>query len=267
MARCVSVLVGCLLCAWTSQAQEGKRAPGPAGASAGQRTAAEREYADGHGGTVRFPLGDRSFADEVVSFTSGTPAAANARDRDPKQILGAPNYDQAADTNYLTLGCGGTVIVRFTDNALVDTPGPDLYVFEVGPQVEPTGVAISEDGNAWIEIGKVEGGQASVDIHPFVRPGRGVAIASAIAGVRALGCRPAGRMALIRPSSRPALVLDVEDERRRERDGIHQVPAVRGHLCVTTPGPFRSASTIVSPGMERLLSSLLSMSALLPNDR
>jgi len=100
------------------------------------------------------------------------PAAANARDRDAKQILGAPNYDQAADTNYLTLGCGGTVIVRFTDNALVETPGPDLYVFEVGPQVEPTGVAISEDGKAWIEIGKVEGGQASVDIHPFVRPGQ-----------------------------------------------------------------------------------------------
>jgi hypothetical protein len=166
MARCVIVLVGCLLCAWTSQAREGKRAPGPAGASAGQRTAAEREYADGHGGTVRFPLGDRSFADEVVSFTSGTPAAANARDRDPKQILGAPNYDQAADTNYLTLGCGGTVIVSFTDNALVDTPGPDLYVFEVGPQVEPAGVAISEDGNAWIEIGKVEGGQASVEFIP-----------------------------------------------------------------------------------------------------
>ena len=131
-----------------------------------------KAYPDGHGGTVFFPLGDRSFADEVVSFTSGTPAAAKATDRDPKQALGIPNYDKDADTNYLTLGCGGTVVLRFVDNALADAPGPDLYVFEIGPDAEATSLAISDDGKTWIEIGKIEGGRTDVDIHPFVKPGQ-----------------------------------------------------------------------------------------------
>jgi len=131
-----------------------------------------KSYPDGHGGTVFFPLGDLSFADEVVAFQSGNPAAAHERDRDPKFTLGIPDYDDAKDANYTTLGCGGVLTLRFVDNALVDIEGPDLYVFEIGPQVEPTSLAISEDGAKWIEIGAISGGKASVDIHGFVEPGQ-----------------------------------------------------------------------------------------------
>jgi len=131
-----------------------------------------KSYPDGHGGTVFFPLGDLSFADEVVAFQSGNPAAANERDRDPKFTLGIPDYDAAKDANYTTLGCGGVLTLRFVDNALVDVEGPDLYVFEIGPQVEPTSLAISEDGVKWIEIGAISGGKASVDIHGFIEPGQ-----------------------------------------------------------------------------------------------
>lgn len=131
-----------------------------------------KSYPDGHGGTVYFPLGDLSFADEVVDFRSGDPAAANERDRDPKSSLGIPDFDRQKDTNYTTLGCGGVLTLRFVDNALADIEGPDLYVFEIGPQVEPTSLAISEDGNAWIEIGAIAGGKASVDIREFVKPGQ-----------------------------------------------------------------------------------------------
>jgi OOP family OmpA-OmpF porin len=137
-----------------------------------QHSGSGNDYPDGHGGTVHFPLGDLSFADEVVSFNSGNPEAANARDRDPKQALGVPNYDQKNDSNYTTLGCGGVLTLRFVDNALVDIPGPDIYVFEIGPQVEPTNLSISEDGTNWIEIGKISGGRADVDIHEFVKPGQ-----------------------------------------------------------------------------------------------
>src|SRR4029453_14838853 len=38
-------------------------------------------------------------------------------------------------------------------------------------------------------------------------------------------------------------------------------------MCVTTPGPWRSARTIVSPGIGRLLSSLEFQSSLLDDDR
>ena len=125
-----------------------------------------KSYPDGHGGEVFFPCGDLSFADEVVSFTSGEPKAKAEADRIPKEALGIPDYD--GNDNYLTLGCGGVLIVRFTDNSLIDIDGPDLYVFEIGPAVEPTDLAISRDGESWVEIGRIAGGRAEVDVADFV---------------------------------------------------------------------------------------------------
>lgn len=36
------------------------------------------------------------------------------------------------DDKYLTLGDGGELVVRFTDNALGDVNGPAIFVFEIG---------------------------------------------------------------------------------------------------------------------------------------
>ena len=127
-----------------------------------------KSYPDGHGGEVFFPLGDLSFADEVVSFTSGEPKARAETDRIPEETLGIPDYDRGADDNFLTLGCGGILVVRFTDNSLIDIDGPDLYVFEIGPGVEPTDLAISRDGVSWVDIGRIAGGRADVDVADFV---------------------------------------------------------------------------------------------------
>ena len=131
---------------------------------------AGKEYPDGHGGTVYFPAGDISFADEVVSFERGDPAAGEA-DSQPEETLGVPDYDRATADNYTSLGCGGVLTLKFGDNVLVDIDGPDLYVFEIGPAIEPTELAISKDGEEWIEIGKISGGRADIDISPFVKPG------------------------------------------------------------------------------------------------
>ena len=90
----------------------------------------------------------------------GSPASFRERDRDPKQGLGIPDYDESEDKNYVTLGCGGVLTLRFVDNGLIDIPGPDLYVFEIGPDVEPTNLAISEDGATWIEVGAIKGGRS-----------------------------------------------------------------------------------------------------------
>jgi outer membrane protein OmpA-like peptidoglycan-associated protein len=122
-----------------------------------------------------FPLGDASFADEVVSFTVGKPAPRDPRWTDAKSAVGIPNQDpRRADpknANTVILGCGGTLVMRFTDNVLVDVPGPDLYVFEVGPAIEPTRLAISQDGTTWIEVGNISGGTATVDIAKVAKPG------------------------------------------------------------------------------------------------
>jgi OOP family OmpA-OmpF porin len=137
----------------------------------GQSTATT--YSDSRGRKVAFPLGDVSFADEVVATTPGKPASA-ARFSDPAQVLGPPNVDNATNQKTpasMTLGCAGTLTLRFSDNALVDVAGADLYVFEVGPAVEATSLSISPDGEAWTEVGTIRGGTAEVDIAKVAAPG------------------------------------------------------------------------------------------------
>lgn len=129
-----------------------------------------RHYPDGHGGEVYFPMGARSFADEVVSFTAGDPDGGDASAH-PEAVLGVPDYADVGDPGFLTLGCTGNLVVAMTDNNLIDIAGPDLYVFEVGPDTEATALAISEDGEDWIRVGRIAGGKAEVDIAPYVDPG------------------------------------------------------------------------------------------------
>lgn len=123
-----------------------------------------KSYSDGARGEVFLPLGELSFADEVVSHTPGTGRIA-ATAADPEHTLGAPDYSgNVNDGSFLSLGCDGELVLRFVDNALVDLDGPDLYIFEVGPKVEGMSLAVSVDGEEWIEVGAVAGGRAEVDI-------------------------------------------------------------------------------------------------------
>jgi OOP family OmpA-OmpF porin len=136
---------------------------------------ASRTYTDSRGKKIVFPLGDASFADEVVSFTVGTPPPRDSRWGNPKPTLGPPDYNpRRVDPNVpanTVLGCGGTLVVRFVDNVLLDVTGPDLYVFEVGPAIEPMSLAISQDGTTWTEVGDIRGGTATIDISKVAKPG------------------------------------------------------------------------------------------------
>jgi outer membrane protein OmpA-like peptidoglycan-associated protein len=132
--------------------------------------AAGERYPDGHGGEVFFPMGAVSFADEVVRFDAGDPAAEDAQYSEAERVLGAPRYTQDED-DFLTLGCAGELVLRFGDNQLIDVPGPDLYVFEIGPDTEPTALAVSEDGNDWTRVGTIAGGKAEIDLEPYVGVG------------------------------------------------------------------------------------------------
>lgn len=116
-------------------------------------------------GGIDFPGGVSSFADEVVSFdplANGGPAPS--RNDDPTHALGVPE-----DGTSVSLGRGGEIILRFTDNALTGSGNgdPDLHVFEIGPDVEDTFVAISRDGVTFFDIGKVFGSTSSIDIDAF----------------------------------------------------------------------------------------------------
>lgn len=123
---------------------------------------------------VTFPQGNISFADEVVSYTPGSPAPTHPY-RGAENALGLPDYNglttcsSQADCTDVSLGSGGTLVVRFTDNVLTGSGNsdPDLWIFETGPQVEDMFVEISQDGRSWHSIGAIGGGKSGVDIDAF----------------------------------------------------------------------------------------------------
>src|SRR6056297_3000483 len=131
--------------------------------------ATSRSYPDGHGGEVLFPMGDVSFADMVEFYNDGDPSPVD-RAADPQAALGVPDYSANDNGGYATLGCAGELVLVFEDNALVDVAGSDLYVFEVGPDTEPTAMAVSTDASNWIRVGRISGGKAAIDLAPYVAP-------------------------------------------------------------------------------------------------
>lgn len=122
-------------------------------------------YDDGSRGSVILPLGDLSFADEISEVDDGDASGRVASAEVAEALLGAPDYTgDNDDGSFLTLGCGGSVEMAFTDNAIVDVAGPDLYIFEVGPDVEGTFLAVSTGDGVWIDVGEIEGGRAEIDL-------------------------------------------------------------------------------------------------------
>lgn len=118
---------------------------------------------------VYLPLGELSFADEVVKANHPLLLTQQVNN-----VLEVPDVLQGFDIEDITgihsLGLGGSITVQFTNNALTDVNGPDLYIFEIG-QIEPTNLEISKEGKKWIHVGKIDGGVAEVDISPFVKQG------------------------------------------------------------------------------------------------
>ena len=94
------------------------------------------------------------FADAVVAYQIGTGGGAGQ----PALVLGPPRGGGAfqGSTDTLSLGLGGWIVLAFTDNLIVDGPGPDFTVFENafltrglvtgGPFAEPGTVSVSADG-------------------------------------------------------------------------------------------------------------------------
>jgi hypothetical protein len=121
-------------------------------------------------GGIEFPDGPTSFADSVVSYNpafGGGNVPTSPNYMDPTDATGVPNY--AGDVGSVSLGAGGQIVLKFTDNYLTGSgsDAKDLHIFEIGPDVEDTFVDISKDGWTWFSIGKVFGATSSIDIDAF----------------------------------------------------------------------------------------------------
>ena len=138
---------------------------------------------------IEFSMGEASFADEVIAFnkvyaggmtqeqayTQNWNALAEAFD-DPLAVLGAPNSAwkghgmPIAERDDYSLGKGGSITVKFTDNFLAGSNDnqDDLWIFEAGGLVEGMLVEISTDGEAWESVGEIGGTQhAGIDIDAY----------------------------------------------------------------------------------------------------
>ena len=122
----------------------------------------DRQYTDTRGNRITIPGGAASCAVRVVSFTHGSPWTSDPKAMDPNKILGAPDYNSSLEINYITLGISGEIVLEFGVN-FTDGEGNDIYVFEIGPDVEATKVEISADLQTWVYVGDADGSLSGVD--------------------------------------------------------------------------------------------------------
>jgi len=120
-------------------------------------------------GGIDFPAGAVSFADEWISYEPT--ADVHSPHNDPAAALGIPDY--ISDSNYVSLGDEGVLVVKFTDNSLTTSRdnSDDLWVFEIGSAIEPTLVDISTNGLDWINVGSTGGGTSGIDIDAYISSG------------------------------------------------------------------------------------------------
>jgi hypothetical protein len=132
--------------------------------AAGKWSLEDVEFTDSRGNKVTIPGGEKSCATRIVSFTPGSPWTSDPRAMNPDAALGVPDYDDVAEINYVTLGNKGVIVLEF-DVYIYDGPGNDIYVFEIGPDVEATKVEVSNDLVNWIYVGDADGSISGVDMH------------------------------------------------------------------------------------------------------
>jgi len=120
-------------------------------------------FTDSRGNEVVIPYGAMSCATKVISFTHGSPWTSDAKAMDPNKILGAPDYDKQTDENYICLGAYGEIVLEF-GVYITEGEGNDIYVFEIGPDVEATKVEVSNDLQNWVYVGDADGSVSGVDM-------------------------------------------------------------------------------------------------------
>ena len=102
------------------------------------------------------------FATEVISFEFGD-GASFGQENFPEEVLHGPEGGGCCQGSLqvVSLGDGGHVVLGFGERTIVDGPGADFVIFENaflagGAEgeafVEPGTVAVSGDGEEWIEF-------------------------------------------------------------------------------------------------------------------
>ncbi|MCK6549429.1 hypothetical protein L6R52_26555 [Myxococcota bacterium] len=91
----------------------------------------------------------------VVDAFEPTPAVdPSSPATDPDRALGPP------DGRTVAIGLGGSITLRFF-REIPDGPGPDLRIYEVGPDGAAARVAVSTDGLTYAELAELASGETT----------------------------------------------------------------------------------------------------------
>ena len=137
----------------------GDDATRPAGDPGDANDAGEPDGADASSTTGDATPPASRFVTGVVSFTP-TDCAGFGASAMPGIVEGPPvgGGTTHGSIDVVSLGSGGSIIVSFAPNAIVDGPGPDFIVFENpfwiqgnsgNVYAEPGEVSVSDDGTTW----------------------------------------------------------------------------------------------------------------------
>lgn len=94
------------------------------------------------------PTPGSAAADLIVGYSPGP--GVQAQYSDPEAALGDPDLvESPCCTGMVQLGQGGSIILAFADNAVVDGEGPDFQVFGESARDDFLQVDVSDDGEVW----------------------------------------------------------------------------------------------------------------------
>jgi outer membrane protein OmpA-like peptidoglycan-associated protein len=123
-----------------------------------------------------FPMNEVSFADSVVTYDPGALGANTGDEPDlyyqnSLLALGPPDHHIKFDSSFVSLGKGGTLVIKFIDNLLIDGLGPDLYIFTLDSIPEEIIVWISQNGKIFRRAGTISSQNPMLDINSIAEPG------------------------------------------------------------------------------------------------
>ena len=110
------------------------------------------------------------FPDRVVSLALGTVASPPAFNSwQPGIVLGPPGNTTPTNGSLtvLSLGHGGSIVLEFGDNAIVDGPGPDFIVFENAFFCTAPPATAADPWSVFAEPGIVEASDDGITWHLF----------------------------------------------------------------------------------------------------
>jgi hypothetical protein len=102
-------------------------------------------------------------ADRVIAFNPGP--GAQSEYSEPDRLLGEPDLvEEPCCQGMVQLGQGGSVLLAFTDNSIVNGDGPDFEVYGESAKDDSLLIEVSDDGLTWYAYPEADESPGGLDL-------------------------------------------------------------------------------------------------------